>query len=123
MLLEKVIHRLELKNLFKQFATMILVMKEQENTELRCHMNIKYSINSSPVYYDKNADLVVHKVYPFEHFHDIKLAKYLWTGTFVKIVLDKKTENDYHFLWERYESVRKEYHITSTPSLLERSKK
>ena len=73
--------------------------RDETTTKRGTRMSNEYKILNKlcPVYYDKNADLVVRKVYPFEHYHNIRQARHLWTGAFVKLVLDEKTENDYRF--------------------------
>lgn len=94
---------------------------DESTGKYKTKMSFEYKILKRlfPAYYDKNAGQVMHKVFPFEYFHDIKQAKHLWTEAFVKLILDERTENDYRFLRERYENVRREYRVTSKQSLLE----
>lgn len=100
---------------------------DERTRKHRTKMSNEYKILKRlvPVYYEKNAGQILHKVFPFEYFHDIKQARHLWRGAFVKLILDERTENDYRFLWDRYENVRKEYRAASRKSLLkgDRNKK
>ena len=87
-------------------------------------LSIEYKILNKlcPVFYGRKKDPTLYIISPYEHYHNIKEARPLWTTAFVKLSVDEGMENDYQGLLKRYQKAQPRYRNTTNISFLKEAR-